>query len=130
HLAQAEPSIDIIRVICDSDSGGIVHIEFNISGIEHDSENIIVPVDVISPEGKVIHHADIPIQAEAPNPATTFIGFSLPLTHEGSYTIKAIVNGNEISKDVEVPKCLNTVKPVADAGPDQTVKAGDAVQLD
>jgi PKD domain len=40
------------------------------------------------------------------------------------------VNGEEISKDVQVPKCLNTVKPVADAGPDQSVKGGDEVQLD
>jgi K319-like protein len=127
--AQAEPSIEIKSVDCSSDNNGIVNIAFNISGIEHDSENIILPVDVISPEGKVVHHADLPIQAEAPNPATDFIIFSLHI-REGTYTIKATVNGNEVSKDVQVPNCVNTIKPTADAGPDQSVKSSDTVQLD
>ena len=129
RLAHAEPIIEIKSVQCSTDNNGIVHIDFNISGIEHDSENIIVTVDVISPEGKIIHHADIPIQAEAPNPATANIIFSLHL-EEGTYTIKATVNGNEVSKDVQVPSCSNTIKPTAEAGPDQSVKSGDTVQLD
>ncbi len=78
----------------------------------------------------MIHHADIPISDEAPNPTTTFVGFSLRSTHEGTYTIKATVNGNEMSKVVVVPTCINTIKPIAKSGLDQSVQSGDLVQLD
>jgi hypothetical protein len=103
-FAQPEPSINIESILCSEEQQGIVHIRFTISGIEHDSNELTVPVKVISSDGSIVHSANIPIPANAPNPATTLIVFSLPIP-EGKYTIQANVGDVELSKMIKVPSC-------------------------
>jgi hypothetical protein len=100
------PTIEIRSVHCTeltaTEMG--VAVEFTIFGIEHDSEQLTFTVLVISSEG-VEHIAEITIPANAPNPATTFIGFSLPL-QEGEHTILAFINGEEVRETFVAPSCL------------------------
>ena len=103
-FAAPKPKINIQSIQCSQDNNGIVHIDFTISGIEHDSSELIVPVRVESSDGRIVHSANIPIVANAPNPATTFIGFSLPIS-EGKYTIKANVGDVLVKKNIKVPLC-------------------------
>ena len=103
-FAEPKPSINIESILCSEDQNGIVHIQFTISGIEHDSSELIVPVRVISSDGSIVHSANIPIVANAPNPATTQITFSLPIP-EGKYTIQANIGDVLVSKMIKVPSC-------------------------
>lgn len=73
---------------------------------------------------------DIAIPADAPNPSTTTVNFALHSIPAGTYTIKAIINKNEITRAVNVLNCNDNPSPIADAGSDQSVKSGDTVQLD
>jgi hypothetical protein len=51
------------------------------------------------------HSADIRVPAEAPDPADTLIAFSLPLD-EGTYTLQATIDRDEISKTFYVSNCF------------------------
>jgi hypothetical protein len=99
------PTIEIRSVHCTdltATQRGVA-VEFTVFGIEHDSEELTFDVLVISSEG-IEHAAEITIPANAPNPATTFIGFSLPL-EEGEHTILAFINGEEVRKTFVAPSC-------------------------
>ena len=61
-------------------------------------------MDLLSPSGNVIHHADITIPPEAPDPASTLIVYTLPLT-TGTYTLRATVNGQEAFATFVAPDC-------------------------
>ncbi|MFY9966571.1 MAG: calcium-binding protein [Nitrososphaeraceae archaeon] len=54
------------------------------------------------------------IPANAPNPATTLIVFSLPLS-EGVYTLRADIDGMELSRTINVPSCTQDPIPPASA---------------
>lgn len=79
-----------------------VAVEFTVSGVEHDSEELTYSVQVVSSEGEIVHEADITIPANAPNPATTFIG--LPL-EEGEYTLRAIIGDEVVTETFNAPAC-------------------------
>jgi hypothetical protein len=81
-----------------------VSVEFVVSGVSHDSQALTYTVDLLSPSGNVIHHADINITPEAPDPASTLIVFSLPLT-PGTYTLRATANGQEAFATFVAPDC-------------------------
>lgn len=110
-IVYAQPSINIESVQCSNDAKENVNIQFNISGVEHDSQPLTYTVEVISPTGTTIHKADVNIPADAPNPATTTIGFSLPPLSAGTYTIKASINDNEITKTFKAPNCSGNPEP-------------------
>jgi hypothetical protein len=96
-----EASMEITSVSCTEQNA--VNIAITVSGIEHDSEAITFDVLVLSSEG-VEHFAKIPVPADAPNPATTFIQFTLPL-EQGEHTILAFVNGEELRETFVAPPC-------------------------
>jgi hypothetical protein len=80
-----------------------VAVEFTVSVVEHDSEELTYTVIVLSSEG-VEHTAEITIPANAPNLATTFIGFSFPL-EEGEHTLLAFIGGEEVRETFVAPSC-------------------------
>lgn len=99
------PTIEIRSVHCTdltATQRGVA-VEFTVAGIEHDSEALTFTVLVLSSEG-VEHIAEITIPANAPNPATTFVGFSLPL-EEGEHTILAFINDQEVRETFVAPSC-------------------------
>jgi hypothetical protein len=98
---QGAPSMEITSVSCTEQNA--VNIAITVSGIEHDSEALTFDVLVLSSEG-LEHSAKIPIRADDPNPATTFIQFTLPL-EEGEHTILAFVNGEELRETFVAPPC-------------------------
>jgi hypothetical protein len=98
-----ETSMEITSVSCTEQNA--VNMAITVSGIEHDSEAITFDVLVLSSEG-VEHFAKIPIPANAPNPATTFINFALPL-EEGERTLLAFIGGEEVRATFDAPSCPN-----------------------
>jgi hypothetical protein len=80
-----------------------VAVEITVSGVEHDSEELTYTILVLSSEG-VEHTAEITIPANAPNPATTFINFALPL-EEGEHTLLAFIGGEEVRATFDAPSC-------------------------
>jgi hypothetical protein len=80
-----------------------VAVEITVSGVEHDSEELTYTILVLSSEG-IVSTAQITIPANAPNPATTFINFALPL-EEGEHTLLAFIGGEEVRATFDAPSC-------------------------
>ena len=99
-------SINVNRVLCTDITATQrgVAVEFVVSGVSHDSQALTYTVDLLSSSGNVIHHADINITPETPDPASTLIVFSLPLT-PGTYTLRATANGQEAFATFVAPDC-------------------------
>ena len=75
---------------------------------------------LLSPEG---------LGAELVNPTAVMPGLSIP--GHGEYRVQLVVNDGRINSEPDtVIITAGNVKPVADAGPDQTVMPGNTVQLD
>jgi hypothetical protein len=81
-----------------------ITVGFTVSGVFHGSDPLTYIAQVISPSGDVIHSAEITIPANAPNPATTNIGFSFA-GPPGAYKIVATPNGEFASATFEAPDC-------------------------
>jgi hypothetical protein len=99
------PTIEIRSVHCTELTATQmgVAVETVVSGVEHDSEELTYTILVLSSEG-VEHIAEITIPANAPNPATTFINFALPL-EEGEHTYVAFIGGEEVRATFDAPSC-------------------------
>jgi hypothetical protein len=81
-----------------------VSVEFTVSGVFHDSQSLTYLAQLISPSGNVVHSAQITVPANAPNPASTLIVFSDPLS-PGTYKIIATPNGEFASATFDAPDC-------------------------
>jgi hypothetical protein len=98
--------ITINRVTCTDLSATQrgVSVEFTVSGVFHDSQSLTYLAQLISPSGNVVHSAQITVPANAPNPASTLIVFSDPLS-PGTYKIIATPNGEFASATFDAPDC-------------------------
>ena len=82
-----------------------VTVQFSVSGVFHDTNPLTFIAQIISPSGDVIHSAEITIPGNAPNPATTNIGFSFA-GPPGIYQIVATPNGEFASASFKaLPDC-------------------------
>ena len=81
-----------------------IAVGFTVSGVFHGSDSLTYIAQVISPSGDVIHSAEITIPSNAPNPATTNVGFSFAGA-PGTYKIVATPNGEFASATFEAPGC-------------------------
>ena len=79
-------------------------VQFTVSGVFQDSNPLTYIAQIISPSGDVIHSAEFTIPSNAPNHATTNIGFSFAGA-SGTYRKVATPNGEFASASFEAPDC-------------------------
>jgi hypothetical protein len=105
----AGPSITVSNVQCiGTSTQQRIHIDVTVSGISHDSQPLTFQEQVFSPTGYLVRLHEYTIPANAPDPATTFIGegIDLPLgPTAGTYKITDIINGQAVSTTFQVPEC-------------------------
>jgi hypothetical protein len=87
-----------------------------ISGQSHDSHPITVEIQIFSPDGHIVTLYQYIVPADAPDPATTFLGTAIgvglepspipPIVPGGTYRVVAVTSeGQSMSTTFQAPDC-------------------------
>ncbi len=103
------PTITVSNVLCTgTPAQPQISIDVTVSGISHDSHPLTFQEQVFSPTGYLVRLQEYTIPANAPDPATIFIGEGIllpPGPTAGTYKITDIINGQAVSTTFQVPEC-------------------------
>jgi hypothetical protein len=75
-----------------------------VSGVSHDSDALLYPLDIFAPNGNLSTNFIVTIPSDAPDPATTEITSGAPFS-PGTFKLIVIPNGQILSKTFNAPDC-------------------------
>ncbi|HYA81907.1 MAG TPA: hypothetical protein VEH06_00465, partial [Candidatus Bathyarchaeia archaeon] len=105
YQAYAEQSLTMTTPQCEflADFVGISFLVV-VSGVSHDSDALLYPLDIFTPNGNLSGNLIVTIPSDAPDPATTEITSGAPFS-PGTFKLIVIPNGEVLSETFNAPDC-------------------------
>ncbi|MGC1931838.1 MAG: hypothetical protein WA667_22950 [Candidatus Nitrosopolaris sp.] len=105
YQAYAEQSLTMTTPQCEFFPGFVgVGFLVVVSGVSHDSDALLYPLDIFAPNGNLSTNFIVTIPSDAPDQATTEITSGAPFS-PGTFKLIVIPNGQILSKTFNAPDC-------------------------